>query len=196
MRDAARGRATSRRFPNPDAVLPFVTPRIDRVAPRRHDDAWLAAHLDAPASRWLLLADLRIATDAAGTPITVSGPVAAPLLARGGDWAYLGDVDGASWFALDVTAHGLADRAPEDELAGHAASPLDDVRWTELRPLALSVDQELGALLAQARGLLAWHARHPRCAVCGAATHLDEAGYVRRCGDAACGAQHLSLIHI
>jgi NAD+ diphosphatase len=100
-------------------------------------------------------------------------------------------VAGQPWCALDVTAHAAdATRAPEAELAADAPSPLADARWAELRAVALTADADVAALLAQARGLLAWHARHPRCAVCGEPTAAEEAGYVRRCTRVACGALH------
>jgi NAD+ diphosphatase len=46
---------------------------------------------------------------------------------------------------------------------------------------------ELG-ILAQAKALLHWHARHRFCANCGAATAVSCSGFRRDC--AACGAQH------
>lgn len=54
------------------------------------------------------------------------------------------------------------------------------------RPLGL---REVGAvlgdrdagLLVHAIGLANWHARHPRCALCGAATEVVQGGAVRRC---------------
>jgi NAD+ diphosphatase len=46
---------------------------------------------------------------------------------------------------------------------------------------------ELG-ILAEAKALLHWHARHRFCANCGGATALACAGFRRDCG--ACGAQH------
>lgn len=46
---------------------------------------------------------------------------------------------------------------------------------------------ELG-ILAEAKALLHWHARHRFCANCGAPTQTSAAGFRRDCG--ACGAQH------
>ena len=47
--------------------------------------------------------------------------------------------------------------------------------------------EELG-ILAEAKALLHWHARHRFCANCGAPTQTSSAGFRRDC--AACGAQH------
>jgi NAD+ diphosphatase len=38
--------------------------------------------------------------------------------------------------------------------------------------------------------MIDWHATHGFCAACGAGTEMREAGYMRRCIDDSCGAQH------
>src|SRR6185437_3004513 len=43
-------------------------------------------------------------------------------------------------------------------------------------------------LLAYATAMVNWHRAHPHCARCGAVTHIEEAGFLRRCP--ACGAEH------
>jgi NAD+ diphosphatase len=43
-------------------------------------------------------------------------------------------------------------------------------------------------IIAQARGLLTWHARHRFCGSCGEPTRAADAGYVRRCPS--CSAEH------
>jgi NAD+ diphosphatase len=60
----------------------------------------------------------------------------------------------------------------------------------DLRSIAIQgvvPPHELG-ILAEAKALLYWHARHRFCANCGAATAASAAGFRRDC--AACGAQH------
>jgi NAD+ diphosphatase len=57
-----------------------------------------------------------------------------------------------------------------------------------LRDAAALLSHGEGGLVAQATGLVNWHRRHPRCAVCGAETEVAEAGYLRRCPN--CGAMH------
>jgi NAD+ diphosphatase len=68
----------------------------------------------------------------------------------------------------------------------------NDAAYTtaDLRSIAsrgLVAPEELG-LLATAKSLLSWHARHRFCAGCGAPTEATQAGYRRDC--AACGTQH------
>ncbi|MEX2647535.1 MAG: NAD(+) diphosphatase, partial [Alphaproteobacteria bacterium] len=46
------------------------------------------------------------------------------------------------------------------------------------------------AVLAHARALTTWHARHQYCGACGSPTVVREAGHVRVCANPACGAQH------
>jgi len=44
------------------------------------------------------------------------------------------------------------------------------------------------AILAEARSLIDWHARHRFCAQCGSQTRVESAGWVRRCPE--CRASH------
>jgi NAD+ diphosphatase len=62
------------------------------------------------------------------------------------------------------------------------------VRWSELRPAALALPEGEAALLAYARAMIWWHARHGFCGVCGAPTRVEEAGHVRAC--TRCDARH------
>ena len=62
-------------------------------------------------------------------------------------------------------------------------------RVAGLRDVAPRLAQADGGLLAAAVALLHWHREHPRCARCGAATAMGEAGWVRACP--ACGATQL-----
>jgi NAD+ diphosphatase len=87
---------------------------------------------------------------------------------------------------LGIRADGRAIIAQETDVfelpAGHA--------FIDLRGLAMQglLPAEDLAILAQARSLLAWHARHRFCANCGHGTEMAEHGYRRDCG--ACEAQH------
>lgn len=93
---------------------------------------------------------------------------------------FLGLLDGAPRFAVDVSDFS------EDEARGFAG---DHARFQDLRSLALNgLASETATLLAQAKSLVDWHARHRFCANCGAATVVADAGYRRRCD--ACSADH------
>jgi NAD+ diphosphatase len=57
-----------------------------------------------------------------------------------------------------------------------------------LRALAPTIAPGEAAILAEARSLLDWHARHRFCAQCGSPTRLASAGWKRSCPD--CRASH------
>ena len=65
-----------------------------------------------------------------------------------------------------------------------------DASFVDLRAVGALLDRAEGALLAYARGIMHWHARHRHCGACGAPTRVEAAGHVRRCSDASCNAEH------
>src|SRR5438309_11952544 len=58
----------------------------------------------------------------------------------------------------------------------------------DARSLAPLLPGAEAAILAEARSLIDWHARHGFCAQCGSATRVEAAGWVRRCPE--CKASH------
>ncbi|KQP76804.1 NADH pyrophosphatase [Methylobacterium sp. Leaf111] len=132
--------------------------------------------LDAPGARILVLAGDRVVL--AGDTALLT-PEAAARTGPRSLTLYLGRLDGDPVFAAAVPA----------ELAeGLEADP--GFRTNDLRSLAGEgriAPHELG-LLATAKSLLGWHARHGFCAQCGAPTTLAAGGYRREC--TACGTHH------
>jgi NAD+ diphosphatase len=59
----------------------------------------------------------------------------------------------------------------------------------ELRPLLTQLPVSEAAVLACARALLIWRARHLHCGVCGAPTKARLAGHCLRCTSSECGAE-------
>jgi NAD+ diphosphatase len=94
-------------------------------------------------------------------------PAAEPLLLLGIE------ADGSALFAVDAV--GLEGAPPGTTAVG-------------LRDAGALLSHGEDGVIAQATGLVNWHRRHPHCAVCGAATDVAEAGYLRRCPR--CGAEH------
>jgi len=144
-----------------------------------HGDAALERHRDDPeALTALFCGDTPILREAEGGrralhphAVLEGVSIAAQI--------YLGSLDGAPVLA---TATG------EDALEALAARP--GCFALDLRSVAtqgLVPEREIG-LLAQAKSLLSWHARHRFCANCGAPTAPTASGFRRDC--AACGAQH------
>ncbi len=141
----------------------FAGGGIDRVAPCRTDEAWLARALADPASRAV------IAT-ADGVLVDGAAPVLVPMseVAGAGETVLLGVDASGPLFAVDPGPERAAARRPGAEVRG-------------LRDVAAMAATADAGLLAHAVGLLNWHRRHRFCANCGAPTAPGEAGHVRVC---------------
>jgi len=145
-------------------VNTFSGSPVDRAGTRRTDPDWVAERVADPRSRALLVTT-------GGVAVEDDRLARVPL--DGGEPILLGlEPDGSGLFAVD-----LGDEEPPP---GTAAVGLRDA-------VALVSHEESG-LVAQATGLVNWHRRHPRCSICGSATDMAEAGYLRRCPN--CGAVH------
>lgn len=132
---------------------------VDRDAKTRDDEQALAAAWDA--ARVLVLDGGRALVDEQGRPRLVLAPSAE---APDGDRLYLGrDDDGPVFAVVGALPRRLG------------ARPLD------LREVGALLDDRDAGLLVHAVGLANWHATHPRCARCGAATEVVRGGSVRRC---------------
>jgi NAD+ diphosphatase len=142
---------------------------LDRMSERREDHAWIAALLDEPATRVLPLRDLKPFIRGVETPALDWQPMApwrGPI-EGGAALIFLGIGDGRARFAIDATG--------VDGTATLGEEPMD------VRALAPTIPQGEAAILAAARSLLDWHARHRFCAQCGSSTEVASAGWVRRC---------------
>lgn len=65
--------------------------------------------------------------------------------------------------------------------------PPPGARFEELRPLSSLLPEREAGLLAYARALSIWRAKHRYCGACGAPTQPARAGHVLGCSNAACG---------
>ena len=167
------------------AVNTFAGGGLDRMGPRRTDDAWLAERRADPATRVVVATSDGVLVDGDWTPATVG----IGELPDGLDLILLGvDGGGAAVFAADPGPERAAALRPDASLVG-------------LRDVAAMSALADANLLAHATGLLNWHRRHRFCSNCGHATDVVEAGYVRACPN--CGVQHhprtdpvvITLIH-
>ena len=150
-------------------VTGFTGSPLDRADAMRKDEAAMVMARASRDARWIVFDDLR--------PVMPEGPGllwlprdAVPVDAT---TVFLGLDDGAPRFAVAGSAEGLGRAA--DARAAAAA-------------LAASPQSGDAAIIAHARSLLDWHARHRFCANCGAPTRVVKAGYEREC--AACDAHH------
>ncbi len=149
---------------------------LDRADHLRRDPGAMVALRSRPDARWLVLDDL--------SPVLTKGDAPDIL------WAYRSDVphDAVSVFlGLEGSKDGGAPRfaaaAKGDELVADFGGQV-----VEARAAAMLLGDGRAAIIAQARSLLDWHARHGFCAVCGGTTSLSKAGYARSCG--VCHAEH------
>jgi NAD+ diphosphatase len=152
----------------------------DRAAMLRRDEAWVADRLRDPATRFAPVWQLKNLFGVDGEPTVrwLTPDEAGPLLGAG-TAVFLGMTGGAARFAVEV---GHRDPA---ELAAVLGGEFQELR----RHGSILPPAEAG-LLAFARGMMHWHARHRFCGVCGEPTEPRDAGHVRVCTAEACGASH------
>jgi NAD+ diphosphatase len=143
-------------------ALAFLGNSLDRCANHRTDQEWLGRLLKQPSTRHIHMNGDRT--------VIVDEKLQTFQQANSAEMVLLGvDGNGHGWFASST--------ASEENLL-------------DLRSLAVAGVLPPGelAILAQARSLLHWHARHGFCANCGAQTEMRDAGYRRHCG--ACATEH------
>ena len=163
--------------PSPDrsllADLALGRSGLDRSAHRRGDADWLAAARRDPRTRVLLVAD-------GLTPVRYDD--GRPRLALQHPGAV--DLGAAETHLLGVDADGLAyllARVPGLEPASSPVGTAGADPWLGLREIGADLSDRDAGLLVTAVALANWHDTHRHCARCGAATGIDQAGWVRRC---------------
>ena len=165
----------------------FAGGTLDRASERRGDRDWIARMRDDPQSRYVVLwrdRCLAVAEEPA-RPCYLSLAAARDLGLDGAPAIFLG-LDGAvAYFAIDAgeQAPEAADDPINGALAGRGA-------LLDLRAAGRLMAASDAAMLAHARALMYWHARHRYCGACGGPTEVREAGHQRLCVDPACGLQH------
>jgi NAD+ diphosphatase len=149
---------------------------LDRASERREDADWIATLLDDPQTRLLALRDLKPFTRGTTVPALDWQPVAPwrSQIDGGAPLIFLGLGDDRAHFAIDA--------------AGAKVAPDVDTELIDVRVLAPTMAPGEAAILAEARSLLDWHARHRFCAQCGSPTTMASAGWKRHCP--ACRASH------
>lgn len=181
----------------------YAVAGFERAGLRRRETGWIAERIADPASRFVpVWRNQNLVVEiAGGEPRAVElgwtqigallgeGVAAAERLGRG-EIVLLGVVEERAHFALDLSPL----EAPLDTLHSPALAATGiasaNVRFADLRQLAGRLERGEASLLAHARAMLYWHARHRFCGVCGSPTRSEEAGYMRRCADPACNAMH------
>lgn len=153
---------------------------LDRMAERRGDTDWIERLFGDPTSRLILVWRSRNLIVEGVEPAAVFLPTAEASI-DGAATMFLGIMEERAYFAADLS-HLEEDALPA--LTGGRG------RFIDLRAVGAVMDRQHGGLLAYARGLAYWHARHGYCGVCGARTVAAEGGHLRRCTNSACNAEH------
>lgn len=169
-------------------------PYLDRRAELREDPEWAAS---ARADAGTLFLPVH------GTaPGVVGDPPGVAFIDHAHDWVRTTPDESLvllGWFRerrcvlVQLAAHG-ADLHGAERAGAGAAAGAAGIRFEELRPLAPMLGAEEAGLLAYARALSYWQARHRYCGVCGAATRALRAGHVMQCSSTACGAEFFPRI--
>jgi NAD+ diphosphatase len=163
-----------------DAPIPYSGNPLDRQSARRTDASWVARRLEDPETRFLPFWRLQVLVkEASGPELAWARRGVCEHAAADPGPVLLGEQGGTAHFAVDLSA--LPDPLGALGLEGEA-------RFSEPHAVIGALPSGAAGIIAQARGMLTWHARHRYCSACGEPTRSADAGYVRRCPS--CNAEH------
>ncbi|WP_321397145.1 NAD(+) diphosphatase [Emcibacter sp.] len=156
---------------------------LDPADHLRTDETWIAERLADDNSLFVVFHNQKPLMDVSDKKLPMPGfldcsQIPEEALATA---VFMGLLDKHAVFAVE-----LGNCISEEEATG------DTAKFIDLRNVAIQLLHEefspLPALLGKAKSLLDWHTRHGFCAVCGVATEIGNAGYLRQCPS--CKAQH------
>jgi NAD+ diphosphatase len=162
----------------------YVAEGFDRAAHRRKDAAWLDARRTDPNSLIVPVWRTRNLVVLGEPPAALFPDMI--LAARFGEdpLIFLGETAEHPYFAWDLSA------LEETEAQALARAYAPAAEFVDLRRVGALLPRRDGALLAYARGVTHWHARHRFCGVCGASTVAQTAGHTRLCTNRDCATVH------
>ena len=153
---------------------------LDRGDVQRRDEDWLREAARDPRSRFLPLWQLDLLLrNGSRAELGWVEPADIQRLGLDGPPVFLGLMDGAAHFAVDVSA---------------LSEPLRDLNldepWSfvEARAAAAQLNPQDVGILAQSKAQVDWHRRHRFCGLCGGPTEQGRGGQVRKC--TACNTEH------
>ena len=163
-----------------EEIYCFAGNPLDRVSQRRQDAGWVASLLEEPATRVLPLHGLKPQIRHSSVAALDWQGVARwrPLIDGGSTLILLGMREGRAYFALDATSAEIPPDGDSVAMDARAAAPI--------------IDGGEAAILAEARSLIDWHARHRYCAQCGTPSAVVSGGWVRHCPN--CKAHHFPRV--
>jgi NAD+ diphosphatase len=166
------------RFPKPNFYAGVPLDRADRL---RSDPQRLAVLLNDPESRVIPLWRSQHLIAAEAQAVLLRRGELEAVLKTSCEAIFLGLREEVAYLAIDLSP--LEEPQIGPLTAGRGS-------FQDLRAVGPIIRREDGALLAYARGLAHWHARHGFCGVCGAPTASERGGHQRRCTSAGCNAVH------
>jgi NAD+ diphosphatase len=169
--------------------LPLARSTLDRATERRVNPAWVDARWFDPRCRVLVVMDGKAPVDPSGTALVYTSPsrLGEVGLAEAEHYLLGLDGDGVPYFVVP------AGPVPDDQTRGEIdeATVLAAVgadRLVSVRDAGHLLSDRDAGVFVHATALVNWHANHPRCSRCGAATAPSHGGHVRECPE--CRAQH------
>jgi NAD+ diphosphatase len=114
-------------------------------------------------------------------PVFLAPADVPPLAPEHDSMVLLGLIEGQAVFAFDISH--IEEPMARPELTGRG-------EFVDIRDVGSLLSRSDAQLMACSRALFYWHRRHLFCGVCGAPTVSAEAGHVRKCTNADCGAPH------
>ena len=159
-----------------EEIYTFAGNPLDRVSQRRQDAAWIASLLGDPETRLLPFRELKPVVRSQSATALDWQPAESwrEAIDGGATLVLLGIGEGHAHFALD------ASNVPGLDGAGEGTA--------DVRSLAAVIPGPEAAILAEARSVLDWHARHGFCAQCGTPSVISSGGWGRQCPN--CRAHH------
>jgi NAD+ diphosphatase len=157
----------------PKPLLGYTASILARAAERRNDEAFIQGCLvDKRCGVYAVGGELVVMRKGANGAEPLFGPDEARALAQANEKVFLGLSGQAPRFGLALDAE-----------ATKVLKERSDLLVTDLRTIAVQglVALEHLAPLAEAKALLAWHARHRYCSNCGVKTEMVQAGWKREC---------------
>jgi len=153
----------------------FAGPYLERRVEAREEGDWMAAAAADPDTLYLLGHGTTQLLHTEGPRRIAFLEGSAPLVRARGDASLtlLGWFRGARCVLIDLPA-------------AQPVSAPQGTAFEELRPLAPLLPAEEAGLLAYARAMAIWRARHRYCGACGAPTVATHAGHILVCSNPAC----------
>ncbi|MDX2320768.1 MAG: NAD(+) diphosphatase [Moritella sp.] len=158
-------------------MLKYSEMLLDRASNQRKSPEWLATQKNNN-SRWVLThADQNYFSKADHAPLFLTLEAVQHLDLETAVFLGLDENnDNTPYFGLDLT---LVDYAL-------VAAFLLDGEFSDLRKVAVILDNPSASLMALARGLSFWHRSHGFCGRCGTVNKSEPAGHARLCTNQAC----------